>query len=254
MSNSITAMHTAALVSAMQTDGAAGVIDYIRSRPESEHYNLYTLAQSTFGTRGNTAVPLDDYITIVRAGIDDSLRRSSLQTDPAAAASLKDAANIASFNLLADLAECWPDDHVTRERRHFEEGLRAAEDCIRWRDELGKPNNRKAMPWWGKGMHLLSLERYAEAIAAFETTCRLVFGGESREINADATFDQLLYSGYLALARIAAGDASGETLLSAVRLTLDTQLLDESRREDAQFALDQLGVVEGKIRAGVERE
>jgi hypothetical protein len=84
---------------------------------------------------------------------------------------LKDTGNIFSYNLLADLADCWPDDDLPRERHHFEEGLRAAEDCIRWREELGKPNDRKAMAWWGKGAHLLSLDRANEAVDAFKTTC-----------------------------------------------------------------------------------
>jgi hypothetical protein len=233
----------------LASNGPRGVVSFVQSLPDEERLETYSAAQRLFGPRSDTSASLDDYVVIVRAGIDDAIRRSEASSDGARAVALKETANIFSFNLLADLAECWPDDTIARERRHFEEGLRAAEDCIRWRDELGKPDDRKAMATWGKGMHLLSLGRHDEAIDAFRTTCALVFGSDSLAAGPESSFDQLLYLGYLGLARIAAGDAEGEAQLATARGGFAAQLGDDAKREDAQFGLDQLAVVERKIRA-----
>jgi hypothetical protein len=241
--------HDAALRAAATAGASVGVIDYVGKLSEAERLGAYSYAQRLFGPRSDAAISLDEYTCVVRAGIDEAIRRAASTSDREQAARLTDTANVFSFNLLADLAECWPDDDTARERHHFEEGLRAAEDCVRWRDELGKPPDRKAMGWWGKGMHLLSLGRSDDAVDAFATTCRLVFGGDDFTVSPESSFDQLLYRGYHGIGRIAVGDAAGEEDLSLVRRAFEAQLADEAKREDAQFGLDQLGVVERKIRA-----
>ncbi|HVK39281.1 MAG TPA: hypothetical protein VNA88_12145 [Candidatus Kapabacteria bacterium] len=251
MSNSAPAPETHAedLRRSLQDGGAQAVVAHIQTLPEGERLGVFSYAQQMFSHRGDAPIPLDDYIVIARAGIGEALRRSAAADDAEQSARLKDTANIFSFNLLADLAECWPDDTVPRERRHFEEGLRAADDCIRWRDELGKPNDRKSMAWWGRGMHLLSLERHRDALDAFDRTCELTYEGAEFVPTPAGSFGQILNVGYRAIARIALGDDGGEEELARARRAFEAQLSDEARREDAQFGLDQLGVVEGKIRA-----
>jgi hypothetical protein len=244
--------HADALRGTMQRGGAPSMIEYILALPEGERLGVFSFAQQYFSPRGEATIDLDDYTAIARAGIAEALRRSAAAGDADQSARLKDTANIFSFNLLADLAECWPDDAIPRERRHFEEGLRAADDCIRWREELGKPGERKALGWWGRGMHLLSLARYDEARDAFETACRHVFGGEDFTVSAASTFDQLINRGYRALGRIAAGDAEGEEEFTTVCGAFEDQLAVEAKREDAQFGLDQLAIVEAKLRSRMD--
>jgi hypothetical protein len=241
--------HASALTEAMTSGGPAGVIAYIESLHEPERLAVYAFAQRLFSQRGDASAPFDDYTQIVRSGIGEALRRSAAADDPTASMQLKDTANVFSFNLLADLAECWPDDRAPRERRHFEEGLRAAEDCVRWREELGKPNDRKAMGWWGKGMHLLSLERNHESVEAFQTACALVFPNDRFDVSAERSFDQILYLGYYALGRIADGDVSGEGDLVAAQEAFRAQLDDAEKHEDAAFGIEQLRVVEERIRS-----
>lgn len=240
--------HADALRQALQSGGQQAVVAYLQELPEGERLGAFSFAQGFFGPRAETAAPLDDYIAVMRAGIAEGLRRSAAAADAEQSKRLKDTANIFSFNLLADLAECWPDDTVERERRHFEEGLRAADDCIRWRDELGKPNDRKAMAWWGRGMHLLSLGRYDEAAEALRTACTLVLDGDDLAVAATSSFDQILYLGYYGLGLIATNDARGEEMLTRARAAFEGQLSEEEKREDAQFGLDQLSVVERKLR------
>lgn len=241
--------HAEVLRESYRNGGAQAAVAHIQTLPEGERLGVFSYAQQLFSLRGDAPIPLDDYIVVARAGIGEALRRSAAADDPEQSVRLKDTANIFSFNLLADLAECWPDDAAPRERRHFEEGLRAADDCIRWRDEIGKPNDRKSMAWWGRGMHLLSLGRDDEARAAFTRACELVFDSAEFALTPSSSFNQILNVGYRAIARVALGDDGGEEELAHARRAFEAQLSDEARREDAQFGLDQLGVVEGKIRA-----
>src|SRR5258705_3282077 len=109
---------------------------------------LYILARQVLPDRRTNQRRFDDVIRVARAGVAEALRQAELaraRSDAEEARECIDLANRLSYNLAADLAECWPGDEARRERHHLEAGLRAAYDCVVWRQELGKPPDRRAM-------------------------------------------------------------------------------------------------------------
>ncbi len=247
-----------ALREKMRSGGAAAVIDHIGTFEPADRLKLYNFAQTAFSGRRaelGGAAGFDDYIAVVRAGIDQALEMAGLADDPDIAARRKDLANIFSFNLSADLAECWPEDTRPRERRHFEEGLRAAADCIGWREELGKDPSRKALAQWAKGMHLLSLGNFEEARATFATALRLseefaAASGNPTDATPEADFSILLGHGYLGIAESLAGGDEGSRRYDRAIETFTTQAERfPDRREDAEFGIAQLRCVHSKFLA-----
>jgi len=159
-----------------------------------------------------------------------------------------DGANVISFNLAADLADCWPGDEMPREQRHFERGLQAAEDCLKWREMLGKPAQPFSMAYWVHGMHALSLGDTETAISSFQSSLEYAQQvaadeGASTEIVPDGTFGVILEAGYLGLARWKAGDEGGQELYGEALAAFTGQLEDEGKAEDARFGIDQLETV-----------
>src|SRR2546426_7005913 len=175
---------------------------------------LYTLARQVLPDRKTKERRFDDVIRIARAGIAEGLRQAELaraRSDAEEARECIDFANRLSYNLAADLAECWPGDEARRERHHLEAGLRAAYDCVVWRQELGKPPDRRAMAHWAAGMHQLSLGNLVEALCAFEAAFGLALegaadadGGDGKPgayVKPNGDFGVILYYGYAGIAR-----------------------------------------------------
>ena len=149
----------------------------------------------------------------------------------------------------------------SREGRHFEAGLRAAYDCIVWRQELGKPPDRRAMAHWAAGMHQLSLGNLVEALCTFEAAFGLALdaaavadGGDDIRpeayVKPNGDFGVILYFGYAGIARHLLGDESGarqyEQACAAFADTLKNPK-DGEVAEDAKFGMDQLRWVERKF-------
>ncbi len=236
------------LAAALEEGGAEAVAAKILEREdELERRVLFMFARQ--GIMEAVAAPagFDAIITFAEAGITEFLAQAETAEDAANRNGRTDGANVISFNLAADLAHCWPGDEATRETRHFERGLQAAEDCLRWRQDLGKPPGPFSMAWWAKGMHEISLGRYADATASFDMALATgkeaaVDSGESAEIDATGSFSPLLNAGYLGLARRLNGvsdDGLYEQALAAFR----AQLAVEEKKGDAQFGIDQLTAV-----------
>jgi hypothetical protein len=234
---------------------AQGVIDFIGAFPTIEQRKeLYRLAQRTFGR----AVPLDldSLIAIVRAGIADLLAaadsaRSS--DDIVTANSLTDSANAFSYNLSADLAECWPGDATPRTQTHFEAGLTAAQDCLRWRKELNKGKWSFSIAWWAKGAHELSLGRAADAVESFRESRRYSEAAaaekeDKQDSNTD--FGCVLANGYLGLALTAAGDPAGNELFKQACDQFAAMIPSGGEAaDDARFGKEQLETIRAKIMA-----
>jgi len=237
-----------------QDDGGDKIVAFIQGMADLERRRkFYTLARQALPDRTDAKRNLDEAILIARAGIAEGLRQADLaraRSDTVEAGECIDFANRLSYNLAADLAECWPGDDTLRERRHFEAGLRAAYDCILWRQELGKPPDRRAMAHWVAGMHHLSLGNLVEAVFGFEAALGLAL----QAIAAPATkpdgyirpggdFGVILYYGYRGIARHLLGTGSGmrqfEHACGAFEGTIRTAE-DEEAAEDGKFGLDQL--------------
>src|SRR5258705_4457030 len=184
---------------------------------------LYIFARQVLPDRRTNQRRFDDVIRVARAGVAEALRQAELaraRSDAEEARECIDLANRLSYNLAADLAECWPGDEARRERHHLEAGLRAAYDCVVWRQELGKPPDRRAMAHWAAGMHQLSLGNLVEALFGFEAALGLAVQAAAASpatsepkpeayVKPGGDFRAILYYGYAGIARHLIGDASG---------------------------------------------
>lgn len=253
-------LHWERLKSEMEQNGPEGVIAFIESmEDEKERLDLYFFSHQAFNNREWNSRDwkgknFDDYVAVTNAAINEALRQSEKAGDPETARKLLDTANIMSFNFAANLAECWPGDDMPRERRHFEEGLRVASNCVTWREQLGKPPDRKSMAYWVKGMHALSLRDYEASMEAFRRSLEYAregasAAGKTPEIVAGSTFDVILNNGYLGIAEIATGIDSGRNRYETTRQAFQEQMQSDNKeiKEDAAFGLAQLKKVEEKF-------
>jgi hypothetical protein len=238
----------------MEGEGAEAVIKFIDAFEDDEQRRqLYSFARFAFAMKEWEGKNLDALIAVANAGIAEGLRQAQAAPSAETSAKLVDFANVLSYNLSADLAECWPGDTLPRERRHFEAGLKAAEDCIRWREELAKGPEPFAIAYWAKGMHQLSLGDVDGAVENFEKSRAYNVDaakeeGGATEVSAEAGFGLILAEGYVGLAEWVRGDEAGkgrfENALAAFR---DGAAKYADKKDDFQFGIDQLEWVKGKF-------
>jgi hypothetical protein len=279
--NDLDEQYRVQLKAALEEGGAPKVVAFIQNAPDAElRRNLYSLVRRAFPERNEGAKNFDDLIFVTRAGIAEAFRQAELaraRVDLELANECKDSANRLSYNLAADLAECWPGDEAPRERRHLESGFRAACDCIVWRQELGKPPDRRAMAYWAAGMHQLSLGNPIEALGWFETAAGLAAkaigskaetageaGGptdgvgtpEAGGLNAadyvkpGGDFGVILYHGYAGIARHLLKNPDGMHQYKRACLSFQgtiNNFKDPEMVEDARFGLEQLQWVERRF-------
>jgi hypothetical protein len=244
--------HWPQMAEAAERDGAAGVREFIAGfDDELERRVLFMFARQGLGNSEWEGKSFDLLIEVAEAGIEELLRQAEAAPDKETRNKRIDGANVISFNLAADLADCWPGDDLPREQRHFERGLQAAEDCLKWREMLGKPAGPFSMAFWVHGMHALSLGDTETAIASFESSLENARQaaedeGVSTEIAPESTFGVILEAGYLGLARWKAGEDGGQELYDEAIAAFTAQLGDESKAEDAQFGIDQLETVKAR--------
>jgi len=253
-------IHWDEMKTAMETGGTDAVVEFINGFGDEERRKLYSFAQQAFYCREWEGKSFDGYIEIVNAGIAEGLRQAEAIATPNEAAKLpdeaarlKDFANILSYNMSADLAECWPGDETPREKRHIEAGLKAAEDCIRWREELGKGPFPFSIAYWAKGMHEFSLGEKENALTDFKKSFDYAVEyakaeGVSPEVSAEGDFVVILGAGYVGLAEWAAGDEAGKTRYEEAVAAFKAQVDNyPEKKDDAQFGIDQLEWVKAKF-------
>jgi tetratricopeptide (TPR) repeat protein len=238
----------------MEKEGPDAVIEFIAGFDDAEQRRkLFSFGRFAFAMNEWEGKNLDAVVAVANAGIAEGLRQAEAATSAEESAKLVDYANVMSYNLSADLAECWPGDTLPRDRRHFEAGLKAADDCIRWREELGKGPGPFAMAYWAKGMHQLSLGDVDGAVENFEKSFDYNVEaakeeGELTEVSAEAGFGLILAEGYVGLARWAGGDEKGkgryEVAVAAFREGAEKY---PEKKDDFQFGVDQLEWVREKF-------
>lgn len=233
--------HKQAIQDAALESGAAGVGSFIGSFEDTlERRVLWLFCRQALYLDSDYERDLDTYLASARVGIDDCLAQAEAEEDDELAKRRTDVANIISYNLAADLADCWPEDGLSRERRHFEAGLAAALDCVRWREELDKPPFPRSIAWWVRGMHELSLGQLGDAVSSFQRSteyARLAAEGD------ETAFGVVLARGYESIARGARGEDGALELWNESEELFTKQLDDAERAADARFGLDQLLVV-----------
>ncbi|MAE68946.1 MAG: hypothetical protein CME06_00595 [Gemmatimonadetes bacterium] len=244
-------VHWNELRTRMEGFGAGAVIEFINGMDTlGQRLNLYGFAQRAFGGRDCQGKNLDAIAEVVQAGIAVTLEAAADGDDAERGSQITDFANVLSYNLSADLAECWPGDPLPHEPRHFEAGLRAAEDCLRWREELGKGDYPFASAHWARGMHLLSLGRADEAVTSMEAAVERAASlakseGAPPEVEPEGNFMVNLNSGYLGIARASAGDEAGRDLFQRACDAFEKTTGEGA--EDAKFGLEQLRYVGGRF-------
>jgi hypothetical protein len=238
----------------MEEAGPEAVIEFINGFEDDEQRRqLYSFGRFAFAMKEWEGKNLDALVAVANAGIAEGLRQAEAATSAEDSAKLVDFANVLSYNLSADLAECWPGDTLPREKRHFEAGFEAAEDCIRWREELGKGPGPFAMAYWAKGMHQLSLGDVDGAVVNFKKSLEYNVEvakeeGTAAEVSAEAGFGLILADGYVGLAEWVKGDEEGkdrfENALTAFRAGAEKYA---NKKGDFQFGIDQLEWVKKKF-------
>jgi len=236
----------------METDGPRSTAEFIQTFADSDRKKLYFFAQRAFGGRSWDGKSLDKTAEIVELGIVELVRQSEAETDPTRSTELLDYANILSFNLSADLADCWPGDDAERNRGHFERGLAAASNCLQWRKQLRKGPGPFSMAWWAKGMHELSLSRSADAFASFVQSRdysreQARAGDHGHLINADGHWSVLLGEGYVGIAAQVSGKDEGRSILEAAFQALEEALEKQpAAKGDIEFCTAQLKKVQSR--------
>ncbi len=232
-------------------DGTDALIKYIEEFDPPQRLQLYQIARQVLVFSVWEGQNLDDIVTISEAGIQEAMGQANNATNPLAVETLLDLANVMSYNLSADLAECWPGDTLTRYERHFERGLSAALQCVVWRHELDKGDYALFMAFWAAGMHQLSLDRPGEAVfnlvkALNHAQQYTVDQGRLLGLNPQAGFELILSHGYLGLALNMCGqdDDQYERAINAFEVGIEEY---PELSDDYGFGIAQLQWVRGKL-------
>jgi hypothetical protein len=228
--------HTSELMDLIVNEGPEAVTTFISGFELMDRIALYGLARELYVFNQFEGQNLDDLVSVMDFAIEDILAAAREEDAALLRMELLDQANIISFNLSADLAECWPGDTLTRYTRHFERGLSAALQCIEWRYYLEKGDEPFFQAFWAAGMHQLSLGMPEEALYNFVRSMGhadqiTIDAGRPLGFHAGAGFELLLAHGYFGLALIEAGEPSEH-----YDLTID--LLKEGMEEYPEFAED----------------
>ena len=157
-----------------------------------------------------------------------------------------------TFNLAADIADCWPGDDEPRRAEQFQRAMEIAEQSVGLREELHRSDHSKHLGWWAFGYHQLRLGHTDTASDSMERSLEHARraareAGEPDGVSSRAPFAVLIGAGYLALARIADDEPSGPDLYAEALAALRAQLDDPDKQEDARFGIDQLERVRAMI-------
>jgi hypothetical protein len=233
---------------ALEAHGPNGVAAVLRGTPGPARLGLWNEVLQSAGGEEWSGKSLDHRLELAKLAMADALEleAATRPNDAELADKLLDQANIWSFNLAADLAECWPGDEEPRHDRHREAGLAAALDCLQWRRQLRKGPFPFALAWWARGIHELALGRHAEAERSFSEAAacgrRLAQEqGRSVEVDGHSVYMHLLNAGYAGIARAAGGDSEGRAMLErCLEAFTEQATLHADEAEDAAFGVDQL--------------
>jgi hypothetical protein len=213
-----------ALRRVLDSEGAAACCSAIQSETDSDRRDqLFHFAIRKLG--GGSGAPeseLDAMVTIGDAAI-------------AALSGREAQVNLMCFNLSANLCDCWGDGD-SRQKRHFEAGLRYADLALALRRTLKKDAASFSMAHWARGKHLLSLGRAAEAADAFQESvdCEQT---AARENGQDPSALQNAPGG-LVNARAFLGLAMLQSSMAILRDRVEHG--EGEMKEDAQIYLEQI--------------
>ncbi len=242
-----------AMREAVESGGGKAVIDYIRGFEDGlERRVLYVFARTGLVMQDWEGKGFDSYVEVCDAGIAeliDQTRAAQEASDYETVTHRRRGCHIISYNLAADLADCWPGDEDPRTRAHFERGEEAAHACLGWVE--AENLDARSMDLWVLGMHQLSLGKPEEALGSWDGSFHYAkqsaeAQGGTGEVTAEAAFSVILGSGYVGLANAILGKESGFERFEQAIGVFTSQMPDEDLRGDATFGIAQLQCVQGK--------
>ncbi|MEZ5337376.1 MAG: hypothetical protein R3F46_03850 [bacterium] len=254
--------HWPALRQKLESGGAAAAVAWIdfSFQDELERRVLFLFARQGMVMGEWAGRSLDHCIEFADAAIAECLSQSARAADEETRNRRLDSANVASYNLAADLAWCWGDD-FPRAQRHYERGLKAAQDSLKWRRQLGKPAWPQSMACWAEGVHRMALADGQGAVQALQRALDLAVQdaavqGLEAEPGPACSGKVLLNLGWLELARLQSGDESAAARLESVLEYLASQeeSQDEHQSADAQFYRQQLLDAQRILAAGIQQQ
>lgn len=248
------------LKAALELGGVEAGIQYIRDHNDPlERRVLFVFARQGMNGRsdafegGLESPSLDWLVATADAGIAELLSQAAAESDPELRKQRINSANVISYNLGSDLADCWPKDELPRSEAHHRRGVKAGEDCIRWRIELEKPPAALSMAYWVRGVHRLALgeleparQDWAAALQQSELDAQA--SGQPTDLSPEAGFSILLGQGNLGLVEALLGLPGGrERFERALAVFKEQQSGDDKEKaEDAEWGVAQLEVLYNK--------
>ncbi len=232
----------------LESGGAAAAISWIdySFRDELERRVLFLFARQGMVIGDWDGKHLDACVQFADAAIAECLSQSARAEDDETRNRRLDSANVASYNLATDLAWCWGDS-FQRETRHYERGLKAAQECLKWRRQLRKGSWPMSMAFWAEGVHRLALNDNPGAVQAMQKALEYAIRdaaekGQSSDIGPACAGTVLLNLGWQDLARLKSGDESAGERFETVLANLSSQeeSPDEHVSADAKFYRQQL--------------
>jgi len=235
----------------LEEEGPQGVLEYIDGFSEDEQLELFSIARQVMVFGEWSQRNMEDLVMVSGAGIEKAMSMANSATDPSEIESLLDIANVMSFNLSADIAQCWPGDTLHRSDEVLQRGLSAALQCIEWRREMGKDDHSLYIAYWAAGMHQMSLNRPQESMynlvqALNHAQQYTIDSGLTLGLCPSAGFDLILAHGYLGIAMEMCGmeDDQYERALSAFRRGMEEY---PDRSNDYSFGIEQLEWARGNL-------
>ncbi|MDE0959250.1 MAG: hypothetical protein OSB09_00555 [Planctomycetota bacterium] len=234
--------------------GVVSLIDHIGSKSEPmQRRGLFLMASQRISAGQNLSRSLSDLIAISRAAIDEFATQAESETDRDERARRLDGANILSYNLSADLAPCWPEDPEPRTVDHYQEGIRCAEDCLRWRSELNKGAVPFHMAWWALGTHRCGLADWSAAVEAFGKSLEAAQDNAREsatpvEGGPDASFLINISTGWLEFARWRGGDkTSYDRFLKVIDAFSQIARRNDDDHADSMLGIQQLETAASRL-------
>jgi len=153
-------------------------------------------------------------------------------------------ANVMSYNLAANLADCWDDATEPRTTKHFKAGLQAANRCLQLRTQLNKPPFSFAMAYFVLGVHEYSLQNYSKAEKAWVSKLDNELLALEKPAAAENDLNVLLSQGLIGLARWSSGADNDAAYRQSMR-DLDAVRTADNSAEIDMF-IDQLTLLQEK--------
>ena len=239
------------LTQILADEGPYGVLEYIDGFEETTQIELFSIARQVMVFGRWSDRNLDEIVMVGEAGIEQVMAMANAATDQLEIQTLLDIANVMSFNLSADIAQCWPGDTLYRSEELLQRGLSAALQCVEWRRELNKDDYSLYIAYWAAGMHQMSLNRPQEAVynlvkALNHAQQYTIDSGLTLGLCPSAGFDLLLAHGYLGIAMEMCGmeDDQYSRAISAFHQGMEEY---PEWSEDYSFGIEQLQWARGNL-------